>query len=110
MRGYVGSGDLQEHGIRTGDIVLVSEQPPGSAKKRELKDLESKGGKGVVTRVGRQGVWVALDGEGDEVVGGKRIWVCKLANDVTFKRYVICLEQSCEKSRDDGDGREVEDG
>lgn len=43
-------------GIRTGDIVLVSEQPAGSAKKREVKDLEAKGSRGVVTRVAKTGI------------------------------------------------------
>jgi DNA polymerase alpha-associated DNA helicase A len=80
-------GELPEHGIRTGDIVVVSEQPAGSAKKREVKELESKGSRGVVTRVSRNGVWVALDKDEDEgVVGMKRVWVVKLANDVTYKR------------------------
>lgn len=46
-------GELPEHGIRTGDIVLVSEQPAGSAKKREIKDLEKKGVRGVVTKIKR---------------------------------------------------------
>lgn len=78
-------GDLPEHGIRTGDIVVVSEQPAGSAKKREIKELEAKGARGVVTRVGKGGVWVALDGEEGEV-GQKRVWIVKLANDVTYKR------------------------
>jgi len=81
-------GDLPEHAIRTGDIVAVSEQPAGSAKKREVRELEARGARGVVTRVQRGGVWVALDGEGDSEgeVGGKRCWVVKLANDVTYKR------------------------
>lgn len=91
----VGGGkdsDLPEHGIRTGDIVLVAEQPAGSAKKREVKELEQKGARGVVTRAGRGGVSVALDldagreDEADVLVGGKRLWVVKLANDVTYKR------------------------
>lgn len=84
-------GELQEHGIRVGDIVAVSEQPSGSAKKREVKELEEKGSRGVVTKVGRSAVWVALDenGKGEENVGGmKRCWVVKLANDVTYKRFV----------------------
>jgi DNA polymerase alpha-associated DNA helicase A len=81
-------GELPEHGIRTGDIVMVSEQPAGSAKKREVKELEAKGTRGVVTRVGKTAIWVALDGEGeDEEVGMKRLWLVKLANDVTYKRY-----------------------
>ncbi|KAG0651069.1 DNA polymerase alpha-associated DNA helicase A [Hyphodiscus hymeniophilus] len=79
-------GDLPEHGIRTGDIVVVAEQPAGSAKKREVRELEAKGSRGVVTRVGRAAVWIALDGEDDEVVGARRLWVVKLANDVTYKR------------------------
>lgn len=85
-------GDLPEHGIRTGDIVVVAEQPAGSAKKREVKELEAKGSRGVVTRVGRNAVWVALDGEDDEGVGGaRRLWVVKLANDVTYKRFGALL-------------------
>lgn len=78
--------------MRTGDIVLLAEQPAGSAKKREVKELEEKGSRGVVTRVGRKAVWVALDGEGDggeeRVASFKRLWLVKLANDVTYKRYV----------------------
>ena len=80
---------MPEHGIRTGDIVIVSEQPAGSAKKREVKELEAKGSRGVVTRTGRNAVWVALDGEEDEGVGSKRLWLVKLANDVTYKRFAI---------------------
>lgn len=89
-----GEGELQEHGIRVGDIVAVSEQPSGSAKKREVKELEEKGSRGVVTKVGRSAVWVALDenGKGEENVGGmKKCWLVKLANDVTYKRYVYSL-------------------
>jgi len=80
-------GELPEHGVRTGDIVVVSEMPSGSAKKREVRELESKGCRGVVTRVGRTAIWAALDErEGEEGVGGKRLWLVKLANDVTYKR------------------------
>jgi DNA polymerase alpha-associated DNA helicase A len=79
--------ELAEHGIRTGDIVVVSEMPSGSARKREVRELESKGCRGVVTRVGKAAVWVALDErEGEEGIGGKRLWLVKLANDVTYKR------------------------
>lgn len=85
--GVTGDGEIPEHGIRVGDIVVVSEQPAGSAKKREVKELEGKGSRGVVTRVGKAAVWVALDSEEDEV-GSKRLWVVKLANDVTYKRSV----------------------
>lgn len=80
--------DLPEHGIRPGDIVVVSEQPAGSAKKREVKELERKGARGVVTRVWREKVGVALDEEREDAVGGLRgrVWIVKVADDVTFKR------------------------
>ena len=68
---------------------MVAEQPAGSAKKREVRELEANGSRGVVTRVGRGSVWVALYGEDVErVVGARRLWVVKLANDVTYKRFV----------------------
>ena len=80
-------GELAEHGVRTGDIVVVSEMPSGSARKKEVSELESKGCRGVVTRVGSRAVWVALnETEGDEGAGGKRLWLVKLANDITYKR------------------------
>lgn len=87
-----GAAELPEHGLRTGDIVLVSEQPAGSAKKREVKDLEKKGARGVITRVRRETVGVALDegrdGEERDVEFGGRLWIVKLADEVTYKRYV----------------------
>ena len=77
-------------GIRTGDIVVVSEQPAGSAKKREVREMEKKGAKGVVTRLGRGVIAVALDEEREEgaagLDGGGRVWIVKLADDVTYKR------------------------
>ncbi|KAJ4414437.1 hypothetical protein N0V82_007944 [Gnomoniopsis sp. IMI 355080] len=97
----VTSGDeLPEHGIRTGDIVLVSEQPAGSAKKREVKELERKGARGVVTKVRREWVSVALDEEREDVLGslGGRVWVVKVADDVTFKRMNLTMEKLKEMS------------
>ncbi|KAK1780710.1 P-loop containing nucleoside triphosphate hydrolase protein [Copromyces sp. CBS 386.78] len=98
--GYDGP-ELPEHGIRTGDIVLVSEQPAGSAKKREVRELEKKGAKGVVTRVGRGVVGVALDEDkGEENVvgtgglgGSGRVWMVKLADDVTYRRMNGTMEK-----------------
>ncbi|KAJ9614375.1 hypothetical protein H2200_002511 [Cladophialophora chaetospira] len=84
-------GELPEHGIRTGDIVRVGEMPKGTAKKKEVNELKGKGVEGVVTRVGQRAVWVALgkDGSGnddvEEIPDGK-LWLVKLANDVTYKR------------------------
>lgn len=82
------SDELPEHGIRTGDIVLVSEQPAGSAKKREVKDLESKGSRGVVTRIQRTAVYVAIDEGKDEVAFSGKVWLVKLADEVTYRRLV----------------------
>lgn len=80
-------GDLPEqHGIRPGDIVLVAEQPAGSAKKREVKDLERKGARGVVTKVRDGFVAVALDEGKEEVAFGGRVWAVKLADEVTHRR------------------------
>ncbi|KAF9770061.1 hypothetical protein IL306_012441 [Fusarium sp. DS 682] len=83
--------ELPEHGLRTGDIVVVAEQPAGSAKKREVKDLEKKGARGVVTKVSRGWVAVAID-EGKEEVGFTgRVWAVKLADEVTYKRVLFGL-------------------
>ncbi|EWG43800.1 hypothetical protein FVEG_05119 [Fusarium verticillioides 7600] len=85
--------ELPEHGLRTGDIVLVAEQPAGSAKKREVKDLEKKGARGVVTRVNRGWIAVAVD-EGKEEVGFLgRVWAVKLADEVTYKRMNWAMEK-----------------
>ena len=70
----VGGGDLQEHGIRTGDIVRVSEQPSGAAKKKEKSDLERKGAEGVVVKVAAGHIAVALGHEDGDLPGGK-LWL-----------------------------------
>ncbi|EHK40822.1 uncharacterized protein TrAtP1_004182 [Trichoderma atroviride] len=87
------TGELPEHGIRTGDIVLVAEQPAGSAKKREIKELEKKGARGVVTRVQRAAVNVALDEGKDDVMFSGRVWMVKLADEVTYRRMNQTMEK-----------------
>lgn len=77
--------DIPEHGIRVGDIVAVQEQISGAAKKREKEGAAKKGVEGVVLKAGREKVEVALDKEEVELPGGK-LWIIKLANDVTYKR------------------------
>lgn len=86
--------DLPEHGIRTGDIVRVGQMPKGGAKKKEVSELKDKGVEGVVTRIGERAIWVAA-GKGDDqdkgesdidMLASSRLWVVKLANDVTYKR------------------------
>lgn len=77
-----GDQDLPEHGIRVGDIVAVSEQPAGAAKKKEKTGLKERGVEGVVGKVGRERVEVVLgkgSGDGKEEEGleglGGRCWV-----------------------------------
>lgn len=71
-----GGGDIPEHGIRPGDIVAVQEQPAGSAKKAEKRELKSSGVEGVVLRVRRENVEVILDKEDVDVPGGRgRLWL-----------------------------------
>jgi DNA polymerase alpha-associated DNA helicase A len=55
-----GGSNLPEHGIRTGDIVRVGDQPGGSAKKKEKVEMKANGMDGVVIRVGERAVWVAV--------------------------------------------------
>lgn len=78
--------DIPEHGIRVGDIVAIQDQPAGSAKKSEKRDLAKKGAEGVVLRVKRENVEMVLDKADVEVPSGGKLWLVKLANDITYKR------------------------
>jgi DNA polymerase alpha-associated DNA helicase A len=97
---------LPEHGIRVGDIVLIREYTgsgsggggggKGKGKGKGLDKDGERGGavKGVVTRVARAFVAVAVeerDGGEDasEVREGERVWIVKVADDVTFRRQVL---------------------
>ncbi len=86
-------GELPEHGIRTGDVVLVSDQPAGSAKKREIKNLEKKGARGVVVKLRKDAVAVALDEEKEDAPITGRAWLVKLADDVTYRRMNQTMEK-----------------
>ena len=88
-----GTGELPEHGIRTGDIVLVSEQPAGSAKKREIQDLEKKGVRGVVTKIQKGAIGIAIDEEKEDASLNGRVWLVKLADDVTYRRMNQTMEK-----------------
>ncbi|KAF2867655.1 DNA helicase-like protein [Massariosphaeria phaeospora] len=78
--------DIPEHGIRTGDIVAIQDQPAGSAKKTEKRELANEGVEGVVLRVRRENIEVVLDKEDADTPSGSKLWIVKLANDVTYKR------------------------
>ncbi|OQO06722.1 hypothetical protein B0A48_08509 [Cryoendolithus antarcticus] len=88
-----GTAGLGEHGIRVGDLCGVVAQPRGGERKAEKKEAEGKGVRGVVTRVRRGEIWVALDaereGKDDERVpgeGGERVWLLKLDNSAPHNR------------------------
>ena len=66
--------DLPPHGIRSGDIVAVAEQPRGAERKKEKGEMRRRGVDGVVLKVKSASVEVALDREDEEVPGGK-LWM-----------------------------------
>ncbi|KAK3178553.1 hypothetical protein OEA41_000690 [Lepraria neglecta] len=87
-------GVVGEHGVRVGDIVRVGEQPKGGERKKEKATMENRGCEGVVVRVNNKGLQVALgEGKGEEDGLGGRLWVVKLANDVTYKRMNQTMER-----------------
>lgn len=71
----VGGGELPEHGLRVGDICAVAEQPKGSEKKKDREGMEAKKVTGVITRVRREEVTVALDKEEVDVPSGGKLWL-----------------------------------
>ncbi len=71
----VGAGELPEHGLRVGDIVGISEQPKGAERKKDREGMESRGVEGVVTKVHRENVTVALDKEDVDVPSGPKLWL-----------------------------------
>ncbi|KAI7091471.1 DNA helicase [Hortaea werneckii] len=86
----VGGGELHEHGFRVGDICAVAEQPKGAEKKKERESKEKQGAEGVVTKVQKETITVALDKEEVDIPAGK-LWLVKLAKDVTYKRLNLTM-------------------
>lgn len=85
------SKELPEHGIRVGDIVGVAEQPKGAERKKEREGLEKKGVTGVVVKVQKESVVVALDKEDVDVPGGKLwLWVVRLLDVTGELSWLIC--------------------
>jgi DNA polymerase alpha-associated DNA helicase A len=70
----VGSGELPEHVLRVGDICGVAEQPKGAERKKERDGMEKRGIEGVITKLHRETVTVALDKEDADVPNGK-LWL-----------------------------------
>ena len=70
----VGSGELPEHRLGVGDICAVAEQPKGAERKKEREGMEKKGVEGVVTKVQKECITIALDKEDADVPNGK-LWL-----------------------------------
>jgi len=66
--------DLPQHDLRVGDIVAVAEQPKGSEKKKERAEIESRNVHGVLVRISREYITVALDKDEAETPEGK-LWM-----------------------------------
>jgi hypothetical protein len=71
----IASGDLPEHGLSSGDLCAVAEQPKGGEKKRDREVIESRKVTGVVQRVRREDISVALDKDDTEVPSGGKLWL-----------------------------------
>jgi DNA polymerase alpha-associated DNA helicase A len=84
---------LPEHGLRVGDIVGVSEQPKGAEKKKERQDMEKKQIQGVVVKVLREIIVVALDKDEVDIPGGK-LWLFVISA-CSFWRRVLLADRSC---------------
>lgn len=71
----VASGEFPEHGLSSGDLCAVAEQPKGSEKKRDREVIEAKKVTGVVQRVRREDISVALDKDDAEMPQGGKLWL-----------------------------------
>ena len=71
----IANGDLPEHGLSSGDLCAVAEQPKGSEKKRDREVIEAKKVTGVVQRVRREDISVALDKDDAEMPQGGKLWL-----------------------------------
>lgn len=99
----IADGKLPPHGVRQGDIVRIEVQPAGSATRKEKSDIKDAGVEGVVQRIFDNKLSVAINPAADDsaavdriLTAGKRLWIVKLANEVTFKR----MEQTMARLRD----------
>ncbi|KAI2068689.1 hypothetical protein LOY97_002772 [Ophidiomyces ophidiicola] len=96
---------LPAHGVRVGDVVRVEATVSGARGGTASKSSKRKVGKedgngvkgfeGVVTRVGEKSLWIAFDdrnrpgAQDDEGIDGlwaQKLWLVKLANDITYRR------------------------
>ncbi|KAJ5924360.1 hypothetical protein N7466_008547 [Penicillium verhagenii] len=110
-----GQPQLGSHGIRVGDVVRVNDVAAGAKKVGKDKPKEgadAKGPEGVVTRVSDKAISIAFgqqgggarskeDDEAIEELWGKKLWVIKLANDVTYRRMRQTMEKMAKMTEGD---------
>jgi len=92
------SKELPEHGLRVGDIVAVAEQPKGAERKKEREGMEKKGVNGVIVKVLKEIVVVALDKEEVDIPGGK-LWLCVIILVYLGIDRLICVVNTVSNSR-----------
>lgn len=82
--------ELPEHGLRVGDIVGVSEQPKGAERKKVREEMEQKMVQGVVVRLVKDVLVVALDKDEVDIPVG-RLWMCVTSQNMWHMRvWLIC--------------------
>jgi len=85
----VASGELPEHGLSSGDLCAVAEQPKGSEKKRDRETIEAKKVTGVVQRVRREDISVALDKDDAEMPQGGKLWLYVQPQQFKLEHYQL---------------------
>lgn len=85
----VASGELPEHGLSSGDLCAVAEQPKGSEKKRDREIIEAKKVTGVVQRVRREDISVALDKDDAEMPQGGKLWLYVQSQQFKLEHYQL---------------------
>lgn len=85
------SKELPEHGLRVGDIVGLAEQPRGAERKKDREGMEKRGVQGVVVKVQREGLVVALDKDEVDVPSGRLwLWVQHPPSSPVVGHSLIC--------------------
>ena len=75
-----------------GDICAVAEQPKGAERKKEREGMEKRGAEGVMTKVQREAVTVALDKEDVDVPSGKLWLYVRVSTTVsTAAERLMCI-------------------
>lgn len=87
------SDEIENGGIRVGDIVKIEKSTSGQKKKTE-KEKDSL--EAVVTKVQLKKIVVAIDETSEDTLlklGGDRLWLVKVSNSITYKRIESTLRK-----------------